>query len=347
MMVKNEEKTLERILSVAKKFCDEIIVVDTGSEDASVKIAEKYCDKVVFYPFENDFSKVRNYCFSLAKCDYLLWLDADDFIDDINVEKIQKLKITGLYADIYMFLYNTYDKTSGKLLLSYYRERLLKRDKNYKFSGAVHEAVELIGNVAYTDVVVEHRKEKKPSGKRNLNIYLSLLKKGHEFRPRELYYFARELYYNGYYKRAISYFNKFLRSEGTLFDRAEALLISCDCYLKLDDLKKAESAIYRALTEFTPYPEMLCTAGRVEYEKRNYEKSAFFYKSAMIPCKKNDGFHRPEYEDIIPLLWLTVIYYNLNDYVTAKKYHLACKKIAPDHPSVVYNDKLPIFKEVP
>ena len=71
-IVKDEEKVLERILKVASEFADEIVVVDTGSDDSTVEIAKKYTDKVFYFPWQDDFSKARNFAFSKASCEYLM-----------------------------------------------------------------------------------------------------------------------------------------------------------------------------------------------------------------------------------------------------------------------------------
>lgn len=44
VIVKDEELTLERLLSTATSFADEIVVVDTGSTDKSKQIAQKYAN---------------------------------------------------------------------------------------------------------------------------------------------------------------------------------------------------------------------------------------------------------------------------------------------------------------
>ena len=80
MIVKNEEKVLKRCLNCVKDIVDEIIIVDTGSTDKTKEIARKYTDKVLDFKWVNDFSKARNYSFSKATKDYILWLDADDVI---------------------------------------------------------------------------------------------------------------------------------------------------------------------------------------------------------------------------------------------------------------------------
>ena len=80
MVIKDEEKTLERAILSAKPMADEIIVVDTGSADQSSAIAEKLGAKVYHYDWHDDFSAVRNFAISKATCDYIMMLDGDEYI---------------------------------------------------------------------------------------------------------------------------------------------------------------------------------------------------------------------------------------------------------------------------
>ncbi|MDE7305797.1 MAG: glycosyltransferase family 2 protein, partial [Clostridia bacterium] len=80
LIVKDEQEVLARCLSCAKKFADEIVVVDTGSTDDTVKIAKSFTDKVFFFKWCDDFSAARNFAFEKAGCDLVMWLDADDII---------------------------------------------------------------------------------------------------------------------------------------------------------------------------------------------------------------------------------------------------------------------------
>ena len=84
MMVKNEEHNLKRCLSSLNGIADELIVVDTGSNDSSVSIAESFGAKVYHHPWENDFSKHRNQSMDYASGDWLLIFDADEelFVED-------------------------------------------------------------------------------------------------------------------------------------------------------------------------------------------------------------------------------------------------------------------------
>ena len=63
LIVKNEEKVLERCLACAKKFADEIIVVDTGSTDKTKQIAKKFTNFVYDFKWCDDFSLARNFSF--------------------------------------------------------------------------------------------------------------------------------------------------------------------------------------------------------------------------------------------------------------------------------------------
>lgn len=66
LIVKNEEKYLERCLKSLRNYVDEIIITDTGSADTTVEIAKKYTDKVYHFEWIDDFSAARNFCQSHA-----------------------------------------------------------------------------------------------------------------------------------------------------------------------------------------------------------------------------------------------------------------------------------------
>ena len=74
MIIKNEEKTIARCLDSVKDLVDEIIIVDTGSTDKSKEIVSKYTDKVYDFEWVEDFAKARNFSFSKATKDYIMWL---------------------------------------------------------------------------------------------------------------------------------------------------------------------------------------------------------------------------------------------------------------------------------
>lgn len=78
MIVKNEQKNLWRCLESVRGLNAELIVVDTGSVDQTVRIAKEFGAKLYYHPWENNFAKHRNQSFSYATGDWIYQLDADE-----------------------------------------------------------------------------------------------------------------------------------------------------------------------------------------------------------------------------------------------------------------------------
>ncbi len=91
MIVKNEEAFLKNAIESAKPLVSEIIIVDTGSTDATRQIAQESGATVYDFKWENDFSKARNFALSMAKADWILILDADEQLRKIDIEQIKKV----------------------------------------------------------------------------------------------------------------------------------------------------------------------------------------------------------------------------------------------------------------
>ena len=210
MIIKDEEETLDRILSKVTKFADEIIIVDTGSQDNSITIARKYTTKVYEYIWQNDFSKARNQAFEYATMDYIMWLDADDDISMDSVAKLNRLKQYIVDTDVVMLPYNVSVDENGTVTHSYFRERIVKNNGTFHFIDPVHEVIVPHGKIMHKNIPIMHKKVKFGNPRRNLDIYLSLKDTGYQFSPRNQFYFACEYYYNGLYADAILEFDKFL-----------------------------------------------------------------------------------------------------------------------------------------
>ena len=105
LIVKNEEEKLTGCLRCLSRVCDEIVVVDTGSEDKTVEYASKFA-RVEHFIWVNDFSAARNYAKSLMASDYIFSIDADEYLTSALVEKLKLLKQDNFkgYNSINMFI---------------------------------------------------------------------------------------------------------------------------------------------------------------------------------------------------------------------------------------------------
>src|SRR5262245_51003182 len=97
MIVKDEERVLERCLQSFAGAWDELIVVDTGFKDRTQQIAQAHGAR--FHPFAacngpdgciRDFSRARNVVIDLATGFWVLWMDADDVLQKGGAERLRK-----------------------------------------------------------------------------------------------------------------------------------------------------------------------------------------------------------------------------------------------------------------
>ncbi|MBP5245046.1 MAG: glycosyltransferase family 2 protein [Clostridia bacterium] len=344
MIVKNEEKTLERCLESVKGVFDEIIIVDTGSFDKTKLIASEFTDKIYDYAWNENFSDARNYSFSKAKGDYIMWLDADDVVDGAEREKLVYLKETASgKTDVYMMKYAAAFDANGKETFTYYRERLLKRERNFKWKGFVHEVITPSGNVEFCDITVKHLppEDESKDPARNLRMYENYISKGGILDARQKYYYARELYYNGRKDKAAAVFEDFLRDKNAWPpDKLGAVYTLYDIYEK-DNPEKAGDALAKGLTGECLAPQLFCLAGDRMLARGRLPEAVLWYKTALL-CPEDYrkyGFATVDYEEYYPYMQLCLCYDRLGDIVAANKYNQKAKNIKPDSEEVKYNEK--------
>ena len=98
-----------------------------------------------------------------------------------------------------MMKYNTAFDSQGKPIFSYYRERLIRNFRGYRWMGAVHEVIPPQGKVIHSTIAVTS-KMGKGDPDRNLRIFEKLLREGKTLDPRQRFYYARELFYHERYE---------------------------------------------------------------------------------------------------------------------------------------------------
>ncbi|MFI3177340.1 MAG: glycosyltransferase [Eubacteriales bacterium] len=89
IIAKNEEERIEQCLNSLKPYDFEIILVDTGSTDRTVEIGKRYTNHIYDFNWINDFSAARNFSISKASNDWILVLDCDEVLQELNALEIQ------------------------------------------------------------------------------------------------------------------------------------------------------------------------------------------------------------------------------------------------------------------
>lgn len=343
MIVKNEEDVIGRCLECIKDIADEIIVVDTGSTDKTKEIVKKYTNKLFDFPWINDFSAARNNSFSHATQEYIMWLDADDVIDEKNRQELISLKNNlDPSVDMVKMKYDVAFDEDGNSTLSYYRERIFKRSMNYQWVGEIHEVISPYGNIIYSEIAIQHRKIRPNKPDRNLKIFEQMLLKGKSLDPRQKFYYARELYYNDKYQEAIDLFNEFLQEgEGWIENNISACKDLASCYYHEKDDSSALAALFKSFSYDQPRAEICCDIGDHFLNRNQFNIAIFWYETALT--RKMDvesgAFVLPDNYGYTPYIQLCVCYDKLGDYRKAYEYNEKAGKIKPKDSSYLYNKK--------
>lgn len=135
MIVKNESKIIERLLSSVVDIIDCYCICDTGSEDGTIEVIKTFFEKhntpgkIVQKPFIN-FCVNRTYAAEQAydMADYLLFLDADMVLHVAS--NFSKDSLTGPFYKLKQY------KNSG---LFYYNNRIASTKSKPQYYGVTHE----------------------------------------------------------------------------------------------------------------------------------------------------------------------------------------------------------------
>ncbi len=185
MIVKNEEKLLSRCLESVKPYVDDMIVLDTGSEDQTPDVARSHGARVFDAKWQDDFAHARNTALSHSKCDFNLALDADEYIvkwDKNAVSAFMEKPVIGKIKIISRF--NSSDGTDTAWT---YISRLFPNGVSYK--GIIHE--QLDSNLPRLIVPIEVHHEgyhREVTGKNKSSRNIPLLEKALSEDPENAYY---------------------------------------------------------------------------------------------------------------------------------------------------------------
>ncbi|MFZ5969479.1 MAG: tetratricopeptide repeat-containing glycosyltransferase family 2 protein [Bacillota bacterium] len=341
MIVRNEEKVLARCLDSVKGIVDEIIIVDTGSEDRTKEIAKQYTDKIYDFEWIDDFAAARNFAFSKASKEYILWLDADDIFLDEDQRKLLELKETldPSVDSVIMHYYLVFDG-KGNATSSLRRNRLVKRSRNFRWEGAVHECLVVGGVIFNSDIAVAHKKVRGDTLNRNIEMYERRLARGDEFSPRDLYYYSNELFDHQRYQEAAEQYTKFLDSgKGWFEDNIAACGKLTDIYIHLKDWDNAMKYSFQCFRYDVPRAEACCRTGFLFLNKNKFKQAAFWYKLATQLEKPADNMGVANHAcwTWLPHLQLCVCYDRLGFHQLAYEHNEIARSYIPNDHKVLYN----------
>lgn len=288
MMIKNEEKYLDNTLKsldpLMNNIKSELIILDTGSSDRSVEIAQKYTEKVYFAKWNDNFAQMRNISIEYAKGEWILILDADEEL--VNYENLINFFKNGLHktynsASIELTNIMSEDK---KLFNKASIVRLFKKDKNFRYEGAIHEQpiykepiFNDVANFNHYGYMYKNEEVKQKKLSRNEKILLSELK-ANPNNPYINYQLAMNYSAFGDKKEALSYMKKSYKMYNEL--RTTYSYVSsglAKLYLELDEYEECEKLCKEYIKNDDKNIDMYCYIAISQNNLKNYEESLYNY----------------------------------------------------------------------
>jgi glycosyltransferase involved in cell wall biosynthesis len=299
MIVRNEEATLRNVLADAQSLCDELVVVDTGSTDATIAIATDMGASVHSFDWIDDFAAARNFAFKQCHGEWILWLDADDRVPSDAAEGFQLLKnemagrtdIDGVLVP-YRREFSLDDPQ--KCIFAFDRERLLRREAGLQWVGAVHEVIALpVGRfIRWPSAWVEHRpiaESWEAKKDRNIKILERAVRSG-ERTPRNLFYLGNELRDHRRFQEAVDTYREYIAVSDLDWEKYSALLSMADCAAALERPEEQLEALMAAVAVDSRRAEAFNRLGVYYYLRSEWARAIPFFNAAVSCERPTEGF---------------------------------------------------------
>lgn len=301
VIVKNEEHNILQWLNNVKQVADEIIVVDTGSVDDTVRIAKAGGAQVFYFDWCNDFSVAKNFAIDRASGDWIIFMDADEYLAEESIHKVKQLikqyhgnrRVAGFVS----MLQNIDRDTKAGLGNAMYQLRIFRRLKNLRYQGKIHESLVFSHSgkeytMQMTDLLIYHTGYSTGLIKEKLTRNLSLIKKNSagNFSNKD-YYYLMDCYYGlGHYKEAIEAAQKVIASALQVpGDASKPYRVWLDSAVMLGrDMDTRLAICQQAMDKFPAYPEYSIRAGFFAFEKKNYDVAETYLTSGLKLMENDD-----------------------------------------------------------
>ncbi len=153
MIARNEAARIVRALASARHCVDELVVLDTGSSDATVSLARSAGARVAHFDWIDDFSAARNAALAFADADWNVVVDADEWIEAAGVELLALRRTAPDFVGA-LRVDSQFDTPLGLSTSPSWLPRVLPRGVRY--AGHIHEQPVHEHRVRRLDTVLAH-----------------------------------------------------------------------------------------------------------------------------------------------------------------------------------------------
>jgi glycosyltransferase involved in cell wall biosynthesis len=240
IIARNEEKMIGRCLD-SIKGADQVVVLDTGSEDQTESICRHHRATVYHYRWGDNFSEARNKCLEYCKGDWVLVIDCDEYLEPGGMDKItQALQ----FATVKQMVFNMTVSTKAEI---FQQPRVFRKCQQIYWRGAAHNylsrpADSTIKVTVFADISPNHAKDPDRT--------LRILKKVVEKDPtdsRSMYFLGREYMRHQQADAAVYWLMHHIEITPRCSMVADAYYCLALCYLEMRREAKAVESLHHAL----------------------------------------------------------------------------------------------------
>ena len=296
MIVRDNEHMIRECLESIRPWVDEMIVVDTGSKDATPQIAESLGAKLFQFEWIDDFSAARNVSLEQASGKWLFWMDSDDTISAECGRKLRALADGQHASNTYGYVMQVRCPAIGKNGIEEFtvvdHVKMFRNDPRVRFEGRIHEQVlmpirKIGGEIAWTDIYVVHSgSDYSPEGQRRKSERdLRILKKDLEERPDHpfvLFNFAMTYAELGRYKEALPWVEKCLAvSQPYESHVRKTYAYLANCHSQLEQESEALEACRRGRALFPDDAELLFREAMTLHSLKRFDEAIAKYRELL------------------------------------------------------------------
>ncbi|MCR5595196.1 MAG: glycosyltransferase [Lachnospiraceae bacterium] len=308
VIARNEDNHIEECLKRLRPCKFEVIVVDTGSIDRTKELASAYTDHIYDFEWCSDFSAARNFSIEKATNDWILIIDCDEYLENVNLLDIWKISQANPEKIGLIQRNNPYTIQGVKSIVSERIGRFFNR-KYCHYEGSIHERVMPIDGSApeYYEIplTIYHEgyvteSDKRTRATRNIDMLMADVRE-HGADAYKYFQLGRNYVSMNDYIKAIEYYEKGLTLDVNPKDSYVMSMMESYgyCLLEMDDTYKGLEIIDKFYDSYSFRADFVYLAGAIAMRRGLYDRAYSEFEKATnihIFNKNGSGDYRAFYK---------------------------------------------------
>ena len=339
VIAKNEQDCIVRCLQSVKNIVDELIVVDTGSSDHTVELARGLGAKTFYYEWNDDFAAARNYALDQASGSWIVFLDADEYLDQEKAANVRPLidKIQGnRKLDSIACVMRHKAGLNGRFMGLCQTVRIFRHSPAIRYQGRIHERIHkhtnrlcslyapenllLIHHTGYTDTSLIEKAQ------RNLDFLEKDFAAG-STDYLTYYYLSQSHLTLGNYRQSLQFARQALASGeiSKTFIAYKPYMYMLKSMLALGEAEQEniQPLLQEALQNYPEHPEILYLVGLAHFKQLHYRTSLEYVLRALQANKTFSATLDNEFDKDVVLVYehIAILYDMMNNRAKVFEYN--------------------------